>query len=34
MAVYAAMIDRLDQGIGTILQVVDKAGIADNTLTL
>ncbi len=34
MAVYAAMIDRLDQGIGRILQAVDKAGIADNTLII
>jgi len=32
MAVYAAMIDRLDQGIGKILQAVEQAGIADNTL--
>lgn len=32
MAVYAAMIDRLDQGIGRILDSVEKAGIADNTL--
>lgn len=32
MAVYAAMIDRLDQGIGRILDSVEKAGIAENTL--
>ena len=32
MAVYAAMIDRLDQGIGRILDQVEKSGIADNTL--
>ncbi len=32
MAVYAAMIDRLDQGIGRILDAVEKAGIAENTL--
>ena len=32
MAVYAAMIDRLDQGIGRILDKVEQAGIADNTL--
>ena len=32
MAVYAAMIDRLDQGIGRILDQVQKAGVADNTL--
>jgi arylsulfatase A-like enzyme len=32
MAVYAAMIDRLDQGVGRILDQVEKASIADNTL--
>ncbi len=32
MAVYAAMIDRLDTGIGRIIDNVEKAGIADNTL--
>ncbi|MES2391001.1 MAG: arylsulfatase [Acidobacteriota bacterium] len=32
MAVYAAMIDRLDQNIGRIIEAVDKAGIAENTL--
>jgi arylsulfatase len=32
MAVYAAMIDRLDQGIGRILESVQQAGVADNTL--
>lgn len=32
MAVYAAMIDRLDQGIGRILDSVEQAGIADKTL--
>ena len=32
MAVYAAMIDRLDQGIGRIIDAVEKAGVADNTL--
>lgn len=32
MAVYAAMIDKLDQGIGRILDQVEKSGIADNTL--
>lgn len=32
MAVYAAMIDRLDQGIGRILDSVEKAGLADDTL--
>ena len=34
MAVYAAMIDRLDQGIGRILDAVETAGIADNTLII
>jgi arylsulfatase A-like enzyme len=32
MAVYAAMIDRLDQGIGRIVDAVEKAGIVENTL--
>jgi arylsulfatase A-like enzyme len=34
MAVYAAMIDRMDQGIGRIIDAVEKAGIAENTLIL
>ena len=34
MAVYAAQIDRLDQGIGKILAKVEQQGIADNTLIL
>lgn len=34
MAVYAAMIDRLDQGIGRILDSVEKAGVAENTLII
>jgi arylsulfatase len=32
MAVYAAMIDRLDQGIGRIIDAVEKSGISNNTL--
>ncbi|HEX5284647.1 MAG TPA: sulfatase-like hydrolase/transferase [Bryocella sp.] len=32
MAVYGATIDRLDQGIGRIIESVERAGIADNTL--
>jgi arylsulfatase A-like enzyme len=32
MAVYAAMIDRLDQGIGRIVDAVERAGIRENTL--
>ncbi len=34
MAVYAAMIDRMDQGIGRILQALDDTGLRDNTLIL
>jgi len=34
MAVYAAMIDRLDHGIGRIIDAVEKAGVAENTLIL
>lgn len=34
MAVYAAMIDRMDQNIGRILDKLDKTGEIDNTLIL
>ena len=34
MAVFAAMIDRMDQNIGRILDRVEDAGIMDNTLIL
>ena len=34
MAVYAAQIDRLDQGVGRILKALDDAKAADNTLVL
>jgi arylsulfatase A-like enzyme len=34
MAVYAAMIDSMDQGIGQILKQLDESGAADNTLVL
>ena len=34
MAVYAAMIERLDRGIGQIVAKVNELGIADNTLIL
>lgn len=34
MAVYAAMIDKLDQGIGRIVDAVEKAGAMENTLIL
>jgi arylsulfatase A-like enzyme len=32
MAVYAAMIERLDQGIGRIMTGLESAGVLDNTL--
>lgn len=32
MATYAAMIDRMDQGIGRILATLDELGITDNTM--
>jgi arylsulfatase A-like enzyme len=34
MAVYAAMIDRLDQNIGRVLKKIEALGKADNTLVL
>ena len=34
MAVYAAMIDRMDQGIGRILSALKEHGAAENTLIL
>jgi arylsulfatase len=34
MAVYAAMIDRMDQGIGRILDQLEAAGVTQNTLVL
>jgi arylsulfatase A-like enzyme len=34
MAVYAAQIDRLDQGIGKILAAIDASGAADNTVVI
>ncbi len=34
MAVYAAQIDRMDQGIGRILEALDSAGVRDNTLVI
>ncbi|MDX1944137.1 MAG: arylsulfatase [Pirellulaceae bacterium] len=34
MEVYAAMIDRMDQGIGRIVAALEKAGRLDNTLIL
>jgi arylsulfatase A-like enzyme len=34
MAVYAAMIDRMDQGIGRIMDKIRELGVADNTLVM
>lgn len=34
MAVYAAMIDRMDQGIGRVRECLRKTGAAENTLVL
>jgi len=34
MAVYAAQVESIDRGLGTLLETVSKAGQADNTLVL
>ena len=34
MEVYAAMVDRMDQGIGRIIDVLEKKGALDNTLVI
>lgn len=34
MEVYAAMVDRLDQGVGRVLAALDATGQADNTLVI
>lgn len=34
MAVFAAMVDRMDQNIGRVLQKLEDEGIADNTIIL
>ncbi len=34
MAVYAAMVDRMDQGIGRIIDQLEKKGLKDNTLII
>ncbi|MCX6622824.1 MAG: arylsulfatase [Acidobacteria bacterium] len=34
MAVYAAQIDRMDQGVGRVLEAVRKSGQEDNTLVI
>ncbi len=34
MAVYAAQIDRMDQGVGKVMEALERKGFADNTLVL
>lgn len=34
MAVYAAMVDRMDQGIGKVLQSLEKSGKLENTIII
>lgn len=34
MEVYAAMVDRMDRGIGRVLQALDDSGAADNTVVM
>ncbi len=34
MSVYAAMVDRMDQNIGRVLDFLDEKGIADNTIVI
>ena len=34
MEVYAAMVDSLDQGVGRVLEAIDRAGIAHNTCVM
>ncbi len=34
MAVFAAMVDRMDQNIGRVLKYLDEKGIADNTIVI
>ncbi len=34
MEVYAAMVDRMDQGIGRLLKALDESGEAENTLVI
>lgn len=34
METYAAMVDRMDTGIGTVLSALDDAGVAENTLVI
>lgn len=34
METYAAMVDRLDRGIGRVLKALDEAGVSDNTVVM
>ena len=34
MAVFAAMVDRMDQNIGRVLEKIEEAGLAENTLVI
>jgi len=34
MEIYAAQVDRMDQGIGSILAALEKHGIGDNTMVV
>lgn len=34
METYAAMVDRLDRGIGRVLEALDETGVADNTVVI
>jgi arylsulfatase A-like enzyme len=34
MEAYAAMVDRMDRGIGRVLAALDEAGVADNTVVM
>ena len=34
MAVYAAMVDRLDQGVGRVLEALRRLGQEENTLVM
>ncbi|MHC4877395.1 MAG: arylsulfatase [Planctomycetota bacterium] len=34
METYAAMVDRMDRGIGRVLASLDKSGVADNTVVM
>jgi len=34
METYAAMVDRLDRGIGRVLKALEEAGVADNTVVI